>query len=71
MLSELVTAQGLLPPTVRTQSVFKRFAERGVAFGHLWRYIAMLEERQNPIDPGGTVNRLVSLFALRSGALTS
>jgi hypothetical protein len=57
--------------TANTQSVFKRFAERDVARGHLRRHVAMLEEQQNPIDPGGTLNRLVSLCALRSGALTS
>jgi hypothetical protein len=31
----------------------------------------MLEERQNPIDPSGTLNHFASLCALRSGALTS
>ncbi len=33
--------------------------------------MALLEERQNPIDPSRTLKRLVSLGALRSGALTS
>jgi len=54
-----------------TQSLFKRFAKRDVALGHLRRQVAILEERQNPFDPSGTLNRVVSLGALRSGALTS
>jgi hypothetical protein len=57
--------------TANTQSVFKGFAERDVALGHLRHHVAMLEERQSPVDPGDTLNRLVSLCALRSRALTS
>jgi hypothetical protein len=47
-----------------TQPVFKRLAKRDVVLGHLWRYAAILGEREYPVYFSGTLNRLVSLCAL-------
>jgi hypothetical protein len=55
----------------KAQCVFERFAKSNVIIRHIERDVAMLEERQNPFDPSGTLNRLVSPGALRSGALAS
>jgi hypothetical protein len=66
-----VSVLARLPLTARTQSFFKGFAEQDVGLVHHWGYAAMLEECQNLFDPGGMLHCLVSLGALRRGALAS
>jgi hypothetical protein len=51
--------------------LFNRFAEFDVVLGHVRCDVAVLEERQDPVDPSGTVFGFLPPFALRSGAMSS
>jgi hypothetical protein len=53
------------------QFLFNRFAEFNVALGHFRPEVAMLKERQNPVDSSGTRFDFVPLGALQGGALSS
>jgi hypothetical protein len=55
----------------RTQLLLKGFAEFDVALGHFRRDVAVLEERQDPVDPSEVLHGLASFCALRGGALSS
>jgi hypothetical protein len=55
----------------RTQLLFNGFAEFDVALGHVRCDVAVQEERQDPVDPSGTLFGFAPLGALGSGALSS
>jgi hypothetical protein len=57
--------------TSRKQLLFKGFAEFDVVLRHVRCDVAVLEERQDPVGPGGTAFGFVPLGALRSRALSS
>src|SRR5205807_9527382 len=65
------TATKWLRLAPNTQLIVKRFAKNEVSLRHVRWYFAMLEERQNPLDPSGTLRGLASFCALRRGALSS
>jgi hypothetical protein len=53
---------------IGAQPIFKRLTEHCIALGNLGRDVAMLEERQDLVDPSGTFNHRASFLALRSSA---
>jgi hypothetical protein len=56
---------------LRAHLLFNGFAEFDVALRHVWRDVALREERQDSVDPSEVLHDLASFCALRGGALSS
>jgi hypothetical protein len=54
-----------------SQLALKRFAKSEIGVGHLRIGFVMLEKQQNPLDPRGEFDRLLSFQAPRTGTRTN